>query len=261
MSLHKQLGRWLFNQTPPYNKTFNHICQRYVDRYNGDNNCDPSTNGEELLLRTELSKLRGRGGVVFDVGSNVGDWAKYALDVEPSIQLHCFEPTRATFDQLSANQWPDNVHLNNLGLGEADGQLELNIVGTSSAMNSVYVRHGVESAQSISKETISITTADAYCEHKCIDHIHFFKADVEGHELAVFKGMKRMLSEGRVHLIQFEYGGCNLDAKVSLGDILDFLAPYGFQFYKLYPEGPRRIETYQQCLETFKYSNWAAIHD
>lgn len=76
MSLYKPLFRWIFNQIPPNNKLFNHICQRYIDRYNGDNNSDSSTNGEELLLRIELPKLQ-RGGVVFDVGANVGNWSKY----------------------------------------------------------------------------------------------------------------------------------------------------------------------------------------
>jgi hypothetical protein len=70
-----------------------------------------------------------------------------------------------------------------------------------------------------------------------------------------------MLKNGSIRVIQFEYGGCNLDARVYLGDIWDFLEPHGFRFSKLYPEGPRQIEKYQQSLETFKYSNWIAIHN
>lgn len=69
-----------------------------------------------------------------------------------------------------------------------------------------------------------------------------------------------MLAKERVRIIQFEYGGCNLDSKVHLDDIRYFLEPYSFNFYKLYPEGLHRIEKYQQSLETFKYSNRVAIH-
>ncbi len=257
MSIYKFFGKKVFDLIPSDNRMFQVICQRYIDRYNGNNNSDPSSNGEELLLRSELSKLKG--DVVFDVGANVGDWAKYALEIERSIQLHCFEPSFATFQKLSANNWPTNVCLNNFGLGETVDQLELNIVEPASGLNSIYCRQGVEAAKAISKETISISTIDSYCESKHIEHINFIKVDVEGHELAVFKGMSRMLRERRVNMIQFEYGGCNLDARVYLADIWEYLASFGFKFYKIFPSGPRAVSRYSQSLETFRYSNWFAV--
>jgi len=198
------------------------------------------------------------GGVVFDVGANVGNWAKYALQVEPSIRVHCFEPSGGAFKKLLARKWPDNVYLNNFGLGEVEGQLELNIVDSSSGLNSVYLRRGVKFAEATNPETITIRTIDDYCAKNNIDQIHFLKVDVEGHELAVFKGMKCILSEGRVSLIQFEYGGCNLDARVHLADIWEYLAMFGFQFHKIFPNGMKAVHSYSQRLETFKYSNWLA---
>lgn len=181
-----------------------------------------------------------------------------ALKIEPSIQLHCFEPSLATFCQLTVSQWPDNVYLNNVGLGDAEGQLELNIVNPASGLNSLYLRHGVESARATNKEKIFVTTVDAYCEKRGIERIHFIKVDTEGHELSIFKGMGRMLADGRVNIIQFEYGGCNLDARVYLADIWEFLQPFGLKFFKLFPQGSREISAYSQSIETFKYSNWVA---
>jgi hypothetical protein len=148
-----------------------------------------------------------------------------------------------------------------LGLGEFEGVLELHMVDAESGLNSVYVRRGVESARPVRVEKVTITTIDEYCEKNAIKQIDLIKVDVEGHEHAVFKGMSRLLEKGLVRTIQFEYGGCNLDAKVNLGDIWYFLEPHGFRLYKLYPEGPRHIEKYQQGLETFKYSNWVATHE
>jgi FkbM family methyltransferase len=215
------------------------------------------TNGEYFFLRSELPKI---GGVVFDVGANVGNWASFVLDINPKINLHCFEPSKATYAKLAQKEWPSNVRLNNLGLGEVEGVLELNVVDEESALNSLYLRRGVDCARAVKTEKISITTIDDYCEKNAIQRIDLIKVDVEGHELAVFKGMRQMLAQGFVLAIQFEYGGCNLDAKVYLGDIWEFLEPYGFKFYKLYPEGPRHIENFRQKLETFQYSNWVAIH-
>jgi hypothetical protein len=117
----------------------------------------------------------------------------------------------------------------------------------------------VEVAKAKDKEKIKLLTIDGYCERKGIKQIDLLKVDVEGHELAVFKGMTQMLKQDAIKIIQFEYGGCNLDARVYLADIWSFLEAYGFKFYKLYPEGAHRIIKYSQQLETFKYSNWVCL--
>jgi len=252
-------ARKLFDAIPAYNETLYEFCARYVDRFNGDNNANPEVNGEYGFLRNELNKLGA--GVVFDVGSNIGNWASFALEINPNIHLHCFEPSKATFDKLAQKQWPSNVWLNNLGLGEVGGVMELNIVHEESGLNSVYVRQGVDSARPIRTEKVLMTTVDEYCHKNSIHQIDLMKVDVEGHELAVLKGTSLMLQKNRVRTIQFEYGGCNIDARVTLGDIWEFLEPHGFSLYKLYPEGPRHIENYQQRFETFKYSNWVVIHE
>jgi len=258
MNMKRLLGRTLFAIVPKYNNSVYRFCARYVDLCNGDNNSNSKTNGEYSFLRCELPKLGA--GVVFDVGANVGEWASFTLGINPKVNLHCFEPSQATYSKLTQKQWPSNVLLNNFGLGEVEGVLELNVVAEESGMNSVHSRRGVESAVAVRTERIRITTIDGYCEKNAIHKIDLIKVDVEGHELAVFKGMSRMLTKGVVNAIQFEYGGCNLDANVKLLDIWEFLEAHGFRFYKLYPEGPRHIVKYQQSLETFKYSNWLAIN-
>lgn len=68
-----------------------------------------------------------------------------------------------------------------------------------------------------------------------------------------------MLSEGLVDVIQFEYGGANIDARVLLLDIFNFFQPLNYKFYKIFPNGLRHIPRYDQQLENFKYQNWAII--
>jgi len=234
------------------------ISQRYLDRYYSDNNSDPSTNGEETFLRDELCKYEGLG-VVFDVGANIGEWSKYCLSVRSSLNIHLFEPSKVTFGILKSCPWPKGIILNNFGLGERREQLILNIAGDGSGMNSIHRRHGVQGVVMESTECIEIYTIDEYCKDKNIAYINLLKVDVEGHELAVFKGARQMLKEGRIKCIQFEYGGCNLDSRVYLLDIWNYLASFGYVFYKLYPARPKKIEKYDQSMETFKYSNWLAV--
>jgi FkbM family methyltransferase len=260
MALRRRLKRMFFHLVPAYNHRLYEFCTRYVDRYNGDNNSDPETNGEYIFLRKQLEGIgRQYAGIIFDVGANIGDWVSLAFSINPTNTFHCFEPSKAAYDRLAQKRLPENVRINHLGLGEADEVRELYIVDEGSGMNSLYARRGVDGVRAIKKERISISTIDGYCERNRISQIDFLKVDVEGHELAVFKGMSRMMARGLVRVIQFEYGGCNIDARVHLGDIWHFLEPHGFRFFKLFPEGPRRMEKYQQRLETFKYSNWVAV--
>jgi len=259
MTFFKTLAKTAFGLLPPKNDLLLEFSQRYLDRYNGENNSDPAVNGEGYLLRKLLPSMPG--GVVFDVGANVGTWASFALSVEPTLKMHLFEPSLSTYEQCLQKTWAPSVRLNHFGLGERNETLLLNIVNPTSGMNSLYKRRGVESAEASAKESIRIVALDKYCEEQSIDHIHLMKVDVEGHELAVFRGAMRMLKDRRIDTIQFEYGGCNLDARVYLLDIWEILTLNGLRIAKIFPDGPRPIDTYSRALENFRYSNYIAYLD
>jgi FkbM family methyltransferase len=258
MNLVKTMAKKAFSLIPPHNALLLKFSQSYLDRHNGENNSDPVTNGEEYLLRQVLPSMQG---VVFDVGANVGNWTSFVLSVQPLLNMHLFEPSLTTYERCSQKTLPPGVHLNNFGLGERKETLQLNIVNPASGMNSLYQRRGVEGAEALTTEKIHLTTLDEYCVEHGIDHIHFMKVDVEGHELAVFRGAMRMLKDRRIDMIQFEYGGCNLDARVHLLDIWEILTQNGLQIAKIFPDGPRPISTYSQALENFRYSNYIAYLD
>lgn len=253
----RRLAKTLFKLIPAESELLYTAAIRYVNRYRSDNNSDSVTNGEERLLRKVLPAL-GKRGVIFDVGAHVGNWSKYCLSVESNLELHLFEPSKNTFEKLSENSWPASAHLNNYGLGDKNELLELNIVDSASGMNSLHKRHGVINAAVRAVEQIKITTLDEYCEKNGIHKIDFLKVDVEGHELAVFRGAKRMLERSAIDLIQFEYGGCNLDARVYLLDIWKYLASNGYHIAKIFPDSIRYLSEYEQSLETFQYSNYIA---
>jgi len=63
-----------------------------------------------------------------------------------------------------------------------------------------------------------------------------------------------MLAARKISMIQFEYGGCNLDANVYLRDIWNLLSMHGYRMAKVYPDRLRHYDEYDQKLETFKYS-------
>ncbi len=88
----------LWNAIPSRNCHLYALCKRYVDRYNSENNDNIHTNGEWRFMQTILPQC----ATVFDVGANVGDWTALALDINPRLVIHCFEPSVATFQRLQA---------------------------------------------------------------------------------------------------------------------------------------------------------------
>ena len=99
----------------PKSKLIYRICKMYVDNYQGVNNSDMEINGEVRFLNQFLSK-RSKS-IVFDVGANRGQWCRKVLSFDPSAQVHCFEPSRSTFQKLCSYPFPTNVVCNNIGLG------------------------------------------------------------------------------------------------------------------------------------------------
>ena len=228
--------------------------RRYINHYNSENNGEMQTNGELHLLQEVLPNC----AVVFDVGANVGDWAALALGINSNLNIHCFEPSIATYQTLQARGLVGTLVLNNLGLGSIQEDRTLHVFSDGAGTNSVYRREGINAIQS-KTEQISLTTLDAYCQQVQVRQIDLLKLDVEGHELDVLKGAQAMLAQGQIKRIQFEYGGTYIDARILLKDLFDLLLPYGYRFYKIYPNSLHHEERYDQILENFQYSNWLAV--
>lgn len=254
----KKLSLKLFNLLPRNSITLAKISKTYLDRFNGDNQSYFLTNGEAQLLRCFAEKCARSSVTVFDIGANIGEWSLFAEKILPSAAIHLFEPSRKTFAKLSEVGWSQNVQLNNVGLGSKVEQKTLYIYSESDGMNSMYPRHGVDIGEPKEIEVIAIETVDQYCLSRRIQSIDFMKIDVEGHELDVLKGAEKMLQDGRISNIQFEYGGCNIDSRVLLRDLWSFLSQFGFRMYKIYESEIRFVEKYSQNLETFQHSNWLA---
>jgi FkbM family methyltransferase len=216
------------------------------------------TNGEFHFMRRCLPHC----GTIFDVGANVGEWTALALSINPGASIHCFEPSRSTYRRLVANGFPATVVCNNLGMSSVRGEAKLFVFEECSGSNSLYLRQGLANLGLLPQkhdETVRLDTLDHYCLERGIRAIDFVKVDVEGHELEVFRGMTGLLRSGQVKVIQFEYGGCNIDAGVLLKDIFAFFKDYAYRFYKIYPTEARLVPMYDQRLENFQYQNWAVI--
>jgi FkbM family methyltransferase len=239
------------------NRFLYRAARQVANRYRGENNCDMATNGEQWLM----SKTLPVAAVIFDVGANEGDWTAAATHLNHQGAYHCFEPSIATFEKLRERGLPTNVRLNNSALGQATGEVQLYVFGDTSVLNSFYPRAGLSQVAERVEE-VSVTTLDDYALANSIDFVDFLKLDVEGHEYSVLRGAERMLRERRIGMIQLEYGGTQIDARVFLKDIFGLLIvpPCSYKAHKLFPTWLEPVERYSQDLDNFQYSNWVFVN-
>lgn len=224
---------------------------------------DYSHNGEEVVLRQVRAMITSPSPVLFDVGANKGEFTRRVTEVwkGKEFQLYAFEPSPGTYDLLLKNLLPKepHVHLVNLGMGEKPGKVDLFFDREGSGLASVYLRdlsyHNINFS---GHETIELTTLDLFCEQKGIAAIDFLKLDVEGHEWAVLGGAKKMFDAGKVMIVQFEFGGCNIDSRTFFRDFYNFFKK-DFVLYRILSNGLRPIEQYSEKLEVFQSANYLAI--
>lgn len=228
----------------------------YVNTVDNDHDSDWWTNGEAAFARARLPGAK----LVFDVGAAVGDWTAIALESDPDLMVHCFEPTNRRFSKLAARGFGSRVVLNRLGLGDAptEAQIFHGAVGGSNTLFSQQYPGTENHAQS---ETIQISTIDRYCREHGIDHVDFIKMDIEGYEMAAIRGAEQMLRAGKIDVIQFEYSYLFIDAGTSLMQLMRYVNEINprYEFHKILPTGTRPITKYKHELDNFKTQNWALI--
>jgi hypothetical protein len=107
-------------------------------------------------------------------------------------------------------------------------------------------------------EDVPVTTVDDYCAEHDIGRIDFLKVDAEGHDLAVLKGARGAIDEGRVRLIQFEFGGANIDSRTYLRDFVRLLTPR-YKLHRLMVDGVEPVD-YTEAEEVFVTANYLAVN-
>lgn len=192
-----------------------------------------------------LEYLR-EGMTVFDVGANVGELTLlFSRFVGAGGVVHAFEPSGAGFERLSAVARAAslrNVRLNRLALAEEEGAVRLHVYDedhlswTTQAARPLE-DYGIEVKPTTTEEA-KATTVDLYCERNNVGMIDLLKVDVEGAELQVLLGARRVLRERRVRLLTFEFGQTTFDMGNSPERIEAYLKEVGYELSNLVEGDP-----------------------
>ena len=209
------------------------------------------------------SLLAGTPRLLLDIGGNRGAYAKEFLRRFPDGIVHIFEPSPHNIiilkDAFAANP---RVSVAGFALSDAPGRFALYSDAPGSGLASLSQRRlshfGIEMNEEAEVDVIRFDEYWRECAHS-LPEIDYVKIDVEGHELSVLKGFGELLES--VKLIQFEFGGCNIDTRTFFQDFWYFFCSRNFSIYRITPCGPAIVSRYMEIDEFFAATNFVAVNN
>ena len=166
-------------------------------------------NGEVRIL--ERLSAAGIGGIIMDVGANVGDYAALLARHFPSARIYSFEIVPQTYERLCCTvKSLGSVTPINMGLSSSAKTVRIKYYKEISALSTLTDYPHDAEFEWIEGHTIS---GAEFCRANGIEEIDFLKVDVEGHENEVLKGFEEYLKAARIKVVQFEYGYANVLSK------------------------------------------------
>jgi FkbM family methyltransferase len=234
----------------------------YIGAYFAGKGSGSSSIKEEVAASFKF--IKGNDLVIFDIGTNKGDWTEEVLRTAGSQikKVYQFEPSPHNINLLK-NKFigNDRVELLPYAASDKKGFVELFSDVPGSGMASLYKRKldhfNIELKDSAKIETITI---DEVIEKYSIERVDFMKMDIEGHEFAALYGASQSLKNGAIKALSFEFGGTDIDSRTYFQDFWYFLTPLGYDFFRILPSGGvMHIKRYSEMLENFRTTNYIAV--
>lgn len=237
----------------------------------GDFPNNMENNGEMLVQSYVISAwvknhhISSNRIVVFDVGSNIGEWSlsliRLLKDNKQHLDLYCFEPVPDTNATLKKNMEKvfDNAHIENMGLSSVMNEAQIYVSNENNCgTNSLHNDNSILARTSLK---INLITASQYCNKKGLTHIHLFKCDTEGHDFDVITGALPLLKESRISVLQFEYNHRWIISRYFLRDVFKLIEKLPYKLAKIQPNTVIVFDEWHQELDKFFEANYLLIHE
>ncbi len=235
------------------------FCISLVQFNFNDSNSDFYTNGEYLLMK-KLNHLIG-GGVILDIGANVGDWSLMLRKAGYSNEIWAFDPLKKNLDQYDlALKHFGNYKTFQVALASRVGDQKFfyNLDNSLSGHDSLFDMATIGYVENTKETIVKLRTLDSYSSLLKNKHVCFIKIDVEGSEIDVLNGSDYVLRSG-VSFIQFEFGHAARANKTLLYDLIKLLEKYFFTVYLIKQKLVEKV-VYSPSLENqFSCANFLAI--
>ncbi len=144
-----------------------------------------------------LRHLCDKDSRILDVGANIGMTALAFSQISSAGQIAAIEPVPRTFEFLQQNvaeAGAPNVKVFNFALGSSAGSVIMQGHPSNFACSFVADNYTIPTADHFSFQ-VPVKRLDDTFSELSLDRLDFMKVDVEGFELEVFAGAKKLLED------------------------------------------------------------------
>jgi len=153
----------------------------------------------ELLL---LEFLLKKDSILFDIGSNKGEYAYYAEKIINPNKIYLFEPEKKLNKQLKAIF--NNCHIYDIALSDNKGihEFKIPIINgvVDNCLSSLEIKNKEDNETEAIIYNVKTDTLDNFTKEQNV-FPDVIKIDVEGHELSVLKGAENYIKQHHPTLI------------------------------------------------------------
>jgi FkbM family methyltransferase len=182
---------------------------------------------EERKAALDLFPYFSKEPVIFDVGSNKGEWTD--LFVDRVANVHLFEPNELLLHYTMVKFCDrENVTYCNSAITDKNGTITLDcFTNVNNGLSNIFGNPKWNYLPSQKKE-VQTTTLDQHCLFFKIKHIDFLKVDVEGAEMLVLQGAEKLLQDKKIRFIQVEKAEHINLSGYTFEDLENYLKTFGY---------------------------------
>jgi FkbM family methyltransferase len=180
--------------------------------------------------------------LVFDVGANVGQFAKSLREIGYRGRIVSFEPLQEAWETLRQVSKTDPLwEIAPRGaIGAEDGEIEFHVAGDSQSSSILsmldFTTKIIPEASYVGSVRVPLQRLDTVGpSYLCLDSVLFIKVDVQGFEDRVLKGASELLKRAVGLCLEVELVPL-YEGQLLFHDILSDLVKLGFELWDLKPE-------------------------
>jgi len=214
---------------------------------------------KEIAVVRKFINFERKYELLIDVGANVGNYTYHLRKFYKNAEIHLFEPSSFNIKKLQQRFENDPlIYINPTGISRSDETLPLYSNELGNGCASLSKRRTDHLNLRFRKiEKVNVIRFEKYWINKLKrKKITLAKLDIEGHELDALQGFGSAIQATK--LIQFEFGGCNLDTHTTFQDFYYFFKDHKFEIFRIGPFGAEKITQYREIDESYLTTNFLA---
>ncbi len=191
-----------------------------------------------------------KGGVLLDVGANMGYFSLIAAQFDSLCKVIAVEPSSRDYKRLvqniELNSLSDRVKSVMIAVGDRLGKKNIQIAPEErNGLNTLGAGFAYKGIEKEAVEEVNVTTIDSIVNGEGLDRVDVIKLDIEGSEVRALEGARDTINSYRPVIIV----GVNSDALVksnrSIRDLENIIAELNYDMYKRNTEefGLKKIDS------------------